>query len=551
VITSGVVVDGHTYATATPTTVNLGNGESLVIDSAGKAMVGNSTIPTTRQQSIHALTVHQYVIGGILPTLIAVIFIIPWLILDSAVKEMEPYYQLKRNDGASVADSLCMNYATSITALSAFKSASKGHFTVLWSSLIAMSVLLLAPLSSEAIYIGFIGKCTATSGRQACIPRVSVYPLAARLMQGILSFIAVLTFLLAISIARRKSGVYASPLCIAGTASLMQNPQLLKILRSLDPDTPDSKTLTRQLIGCRFRVTHYADHSGQRGYGIVPSTSHYEPPNGHGTFRGSKHKYTSVHVTNEEIHSKPRRPSWTSYFSALPLTLLALLVAATLALIIIYNLTSGNNPLEHFMDSQSFGPRFLFTSIGVAIKLYFSSLDNESQRLEPYRSLIHAPSPPTTLLHLTHSSPFTGLYRSLSPFRASTAVISTLTILCDPLTIALSNIPFAPGLPFMTYRASTYLSIGILGLMLLTVIYLLLRKPMPRLVRVPDSLGSGMLYLAGSGVVRKLEGVAEMNGKERDGYVRGMGGMFGFGRRVGEDAVSRWGVWEVERRGRR
>jgi hypothetical protein len=380
VITSSIVVDGHTYATAVPTTATLSNGKILVIDNAGNAMLGNSTIPATRQQSIHALTIHQYLIGGIVPTIVGVLFNIPWLILDAAIKEMEPYYQLKQINGASAVNSLCMNYSSSITAVAAFKSLFNGHYTVFWSSLISMIVLLLAPLSSEAIYIGFIGHCTATSGRQACIPRVSVYPLAARLVQGILSFVAVLTLLLAISIARRKSGVYASPLCIAGTASLMQHPNLLRLLHSLDPDTTDSKKMANQLLGTRFRLGPYVDENGRRGYGIKPSKAYDEPSR---TFLGEK--YASVHVTsvNEGVHPKYKRPAWKSYFGRIPLSLLAFVAAGMLALIVYYNRTGGDTAFERFMDSQSFGSRFLFTGIGVGIKLYWSSLDNGNPTKSP------------------------------------------------------------------------------------------------------------------------------------------------------------------------
>jgi hypothetical protein len=380
VITSSIVVDGHTYATAVPTTTTLSNGKILVIDNAGNAMLGNSTIPATRQQSIHALTIHQYLIGGIVPTIVGVLFNIPWLILDAAIKEMEPYYQLKQINGASAVNSLCMNYSSSITAVAAFKSLFNGHYTVFWSSLISMIVLLLAPLSSEAIYIGFIGHCTATSGRQACIPRVSVYPLAARLVQGILSFVAVLTLLLAISIARRKSGVYASPLCIAGTASLMQHPNLLRLLHSLDPDTTDSKKMANQLLGTRFRLGPYVDENGRRGYGIKPSNAYDEPSR---TFLGEK--YASVHVTsvNEGVHPKYKRPAWKSYFGRIPLSLLAFVAAGMLALIVYYNRTGGDTAFERFMDSQSFGSRFLFTGIGVGIKLYWSSLDNGNPTKSP------------------------------------------------------------------------------------------------------------------------------------------------------------------------
>ena len=41
-----------------------------------------------------------------------------------------------------------------------------------------------------------------------------------------------------------------------------------------------------------------------------------------------------------------------------------------ISLIIYCRLNRANNGLERFMDTQGFGVRFLFTTIGVLLKLY-------------------------------------------------------------------------------------------------------------------------------------------------------------------------------------
>ena len=51
---------------------------------------------------------------------------------------------------------------------------------------------------------------------------LSVYPVAARLLQGILVFVSIMAVALGIAIKRMKSGVYANPVSIAGLATLFQ-----------------------------------------------------------------------------------------------------------------------------------------------------------------------------------------------------------------------------------------------------------------------------------------------------------------------------------------
>jgi hypothetical protein len=72
----------------------------------------------------------QYIIVSFVPLILAVIFTIPWRILDSTIREMEPFYQLQRPDGSFAKDSLCLDYSTIWPFVASWKSLRKGHIMV-------------------------------------------------------------------------------------------------------------------------------------------------------------------------------------------------------------------------------------------------------------------------------------------------------------------------------------------------------------------------------------------------------------------------------------
>ena len=233
-IDDGVLyIDGSTFSTAIPTTVTLNNDEVLKVNPTGAISLqslpvgksGNVSGEAEHETHVKGISSQSYFIGAFLPTILAVLFSTPWPLLASALQEMEPFYQLQHTQGVAASKSLLLDYKSSINVITTVKAIRRGHFSVWSSGLISLAILLLAPLASEAVFIGFIGEgvCTATSGRGACTPRLSVYPIAARAIQGILAFMVVLTLALIIAISRRKSGVYANPLSIASVATLLQN----------------------------------------------------------------------------------------------------------------------------------------------------------------------------------------------------------------------------------------------------------------------------------------------------------------------------------------
>lgn len=393
-IDDGVLyIDGSTFSTATPTTVTLNNDEVLKVDPTGAISLlslpvdksGNVSGEAEHATQVIGIGPRKYFIGAFLPTILAVLFSAPWPLLSSALQEMEPFYQLQQFQGVSASKSLLLDYKGSINVIATVNALRWGHFPVWLSGIISLAILLLAPLASEAVFIGFIGQgvCTATSGRSVCTPSLSVYPIAARAIQGILAFVVVLTLALIIAVWRRKSGVYANPLSIASVATLFQNQYLIEEIRRLNSFTLDPKTLKAALEGQRYRIGSYNEMDGGHSYGLMVCQSSIFIHDGDGHIKSNDgKKYASVAVTGLDDNPQSRHPAKTKMMSSTilihPVAVLVygILVAGLEVLVLYYNQTGGDTAFERFMDSNSFGVTFLFTAVGVGIKLYWTLLDD-------------------------------------------------------------------------------------------------------------------------------------------------------------------------------
>ena len=580
-IDDGVLyIDGSTFTTAIPTTATLSNDEILKVDPTGAISIVSP--PVDKSSNVSGEAEHEtqiigigpqtYFIGAFLPTILAVLFSTPWPLLASALQEMEPFYQLQQFQGVSASKSLLLDYTSSINVIATVNAIRRGHFSVWLSGLITLAILLLAPLASEAVFIGFIGQgvCTGTPRRSDCTPRLSVYPIAARAIQGILAFVVVLTLILIIAISRRKSGVYANPLSIASVAILFQNQYLIEEIRRLNPFTLDPKTLKAVLEGQRYRIGSYKELDGGHSYGLMvckssifihDSDSHIQSHDGK--------KYASVAVTGldddspSRHHAKRRMMSSTTLIHPIAVIIYGILVAGLETLVLYYNQTGGDTAFERFMDSNSFGVTFLFTAVGVGIKLYWSLLDDgktslpcrgclilthdaEIRAMEPYRQLLHGNAPAAdSILLAPHSNPYTGLFYSLRNRHYFNAYISFVAVLCEPLIVALANIPFKPALAFIAYKACTYISIGVLSLMLIGLVWMLCRKGTTRLsTNRPKNLAEVMVTLCGSHMLEDFAGMSTLERKERDSIIKGWRKGYSMGNLIGIDGIEREGIDE-------
>ena len=471
--------------------------------------------------------------------------------------------------GALAEDSIAIEYKASINVNAMWIAIRKRHHMVWCSGLLSLIVLVVTPLASETVFIGFVGegRCTATSGRQACTPQLSVYPVAARILQGILAFMVVLASALAIASSRRRTGVYANPSSIAGIATLFQDQRLIEDFRWLNPYAPSPKDIRLALQGNKYCVGTYNEVVNDSSYGISVIRNNSEPRQSRGTSSHRGKKYTSIAVNADKEHpsAKLKKTSSNPWLHPATVVVFALFVVGLATLVLYYNRMGGDTGFERFMDGNTFGVSFLFMAFGVVLKMYWNLIDDgtwslffallqpyeyshsepEICAMEPYRQLLRANAKANdSILLAPNSNPFTGFFHSLSLGHFFNAYISLVAILCEPLIVALANIPFNPGTAYKTYVGATWVTVSVLLLMLIGIAWLLCRNKMPGMMRRPDTIAAVMLSLCGSHMLEDFAGMATMGRGERDRIVERRGRRYAMGCLLGVDGVKREGVDE-------
>ena len=326
------------------------------------------------------ITLKQYVIVSFIPLILAIIFTIPWRIIDNTIRNMEPIYQLYK--GSNAEDSLCLDYSTRTLLTRPIRSLSRGHMLVFWSSMISLSTLLITPLASEFIFVSLSGQCG--NGSTSCHATWGIYPSLARMIEGILAFIALLVLLLLIFGFYRRSGVYAEPLSIAGLATLFYSSPLLISWREIDSTVRNSE-LRGLLTGRSFQLSRFIDGDRTVCYGIVPANQKSEAGFGPGIQTGTKGKYNALLTADphtdgpliRRINNHPSRVAalWQSLKARLFYIAAFFLLAGLFIVICYYHWTGGNTGFNIFFDSQGFGVRFLMAALGVIVNMFWSNID--------------------------------------------------------------------------------------------------------------------------------------------------------------------------------
>lgn len=337
------------------------------------------------------ITLLQYVSVAFVPLILAVLFTIPWRILDSTIRELEPFYQLARPGGALAEDSLCLDYGDNFLITTPFKAIFRGHYIVFWSSLLSLAVLILGPLSSEAFFVSLSGNCGPNVPRGACHASWGVYPSLVRGIQGILSFVAVLLVLILGFTFNRKSGIYSEPLSIIGVASLLHKSPALKDFQEIESEVKN-RELGSILAGKRYALSPFTAADQTPCYGIVSVNTDTETgfaakavrAGNRGQYKlvaGSKSNLPSTEFRSMDS-SRPRGSKvWWVIKEKLYYIAAFTLLGGLLALIAYYHWTSADSRFERFMDSQGFGVRFMMTSLGIAVKLFWSGIDQGTSPL--------------------------------------------------------------------------------------------------------------------------------------------------------------------------
>ncbi|KAM7214106.1 hypothetical protein V8F06_010545 [Rhypophila decipiens] len=510
-------------------------------------------------------------------------------------------------------------------------------------ALLTLLATILIPLSSETLRLEYapIGKCF--SGDSCPIGLRKTEP-CARAAEGILVAMAVILVTISGILARwwrrgqdssrdGKFGMMTDPWSMASMTTLLASsqPKVRDLFRAIGAGPKSinimtgkprfgDKELQRALDqdGNTFVLGYYCPDHGNGGsttatqcderggqctlkYGIsIVSKSMFDgaiiPSGARRDHDKDKHfDKGSIRLTTREI-PPPKQSStktaeavksiflkfWhTSDFELIIRLLFLILLVGLLILILYYEMILEDSSFERFMDSQSFGVRLLFTSLGTIVSLfwdYYFSYISEHQlfhRLatpQPAQQSILIPLPCSIFTSLWHFMSRIPSLRSsrvhISKHDIITFNVALATLLAKFTPILFSAIPFRNTVTWKMHEACTWMSVSFLVYMLLILLgtslsLLPLSIPLSKLrrlswrprskfadntggsnvsgttvnnmpIRPPNTIASYMYYICDSAMVDDFgEGLEKARQKERDKLVVEMGKEYVFGEMVG------------------
>lgn len=372
--TNLISVDATTTFLLPPskTTTSTKTSSSLVgtVNSSGASNAVNN-----QEAVVQVFTNREYITGAFVPTVIAVLFAIPFGLIDAKAKEMEPIYQLSTPGGASGTNSLGLNYVGASMFTTPFIAFNRKHWMVFLTSIIGPLSLLTAPLAVESIFISLKGTCNSETDSLQCFPTLSVYKTAARVLEAILASIAFLLALLVYMAYKRRSNVLAEPISLAGVASLMHDQEYLNIVRELPSYGVKEKNLLGLLPPLYYTIDHYQNLDGTWGYGLKVSRDNGAPS----AIYTSSNTYANANLRNQlpdedEMHLSAKIDSiWAKLLRLAQVFGFMFLLIGLLALVAYYQFVNTRSTgFGNFMSNQRFGVKFMFTTLGVIISQFWA-----------------------------------------------------------------------------------------------------------------------------------------------------------------------------------
>ncbi|KAI9890821.1 MAG: hypothetical protein M1814_003605 [Vezdaea aestivalis] len=544
----------------TRTTTDATGGVRTLTQTAEASRAATTYGPNAVNRPVRNLTAWGYFMGSYIPILIAILLRITIGVLYAAVKMMEPFITLANHSGGGVLakDFLNINYLATNELFDPFVALYNGHWFMFFTTVLYVTVELITPFASEFSSLYYF--CNSNG---LCGPEIRVKPTVGRIIETLLGATAIMLIAFLFIERKHRSGVFADPSSISTMATLFHQPQVVEDFMEINAGA-SKKDMEQMLVGKRYCLDYYEHKDGTERYGIVAMRHEAMSVVG-----GTRDRYAQLrhsesnHAVTPSKHQQRQRTKHSIYRLARE-CLLGLLTAGILIIVVWYYTNSDqDNTFEKFINGQNFGPRFVFSIFGILIQgqwkrlergklaccallsqnLNFANKLTEVCIIQPFRSLgSGGVSAEKSILISRSLDPLTGFIASIPRRHIYCALVALTSIFSEVLIVTLAGVPFNAGQLLIAFKVSAYISIGILGIMLIMQVVIYLRPRGPALPRTPNTLGAVFSYLCASPLLEDFGDMALLDEKKKRVRVRDMGRKYMLDVMEGADGKARWQI---------
>jgi hypothetical protein len=116
------------------------------------------------------------------------------------------------------------------------------------------------------------------------------------------------------------------------------------------------------------------------------------------------------------------------------------------------------------------------------------------------------------------------------------SIMAVVAVLADFLPIFLGAVPFASGETHLELVIASFVSMGVLGVMVLSVIALIVWKcRLPNLPLMPNTVAAVGSYVSDSRMISDFEGCEYLNNRDLANRIVGLRKRYVYGERLGSD----------------
>lgn len=481
----------------------------------------------------------QYFSIKFLPTLLAVIFGVLWEICDFEVKRLEPYFQLSRENGATGAETLNVDYITSYRFLVPFDALRRRQYAVAVSSIASLLAVSAVPTLCAASIVLSPSRDQRMMDPDG-VKWISINPIFSRLNLVALITIALLGCVLMYQLSVRRSGLLGDVKGIAGLAAMANVSHIIMDFKDMDVATHEDIHST--LKNRRYHLQNSA---------LAPVYDSDRPATQEDLYRSTGQGNTD-HKDSAKYHlSLNPQPFMFRKEGSLPF--IAGMVLFTILLPVL---------LFQAPDLTEKAP-WVITALAVCIKLGWGALDTTTRLMEPFYILYKRHAPPRTLTLDYTALPFAWVsIQAMFNGHYLVSAVGVGTVMTELLTVLVSSLTTVEGKAFGPSRDADDINAGeetfhsfwiSLTSALVILLYMAgvagvvyMRRRTPFVPRQPNTIASVLAFIHQSKMLYDFVGTEKYSNSRMVNFLTETGKTYGLGWFEGRDGRVHCGVDEEE-----